>query len=261
MNWLDLMSKYHEYYDKLNYGKKDYANEVSRLHKLYDDLVPGWEDRPDRFQKILEIGSGTGSHTKHLCSISREVHAVDTDLEMIEVASKKLKGHCVKFYQDISKVPLRDFPMCVMMWHVLNYFPSIQVMEHIFSNTYDRLEKGGLFVFDAWNGVAVIRDLPKTTKNEINVNGQRIVHELNGSTSLMDQRTLILNKIEVYEGLKLIDSFSQEVVHHIWTPKVVANLLTKTGFEVVRIAKVNDYSKIANEDDWKILFVAKKHET
>ena len=132
-------------------------------------------------------------------------------------------------------------------------------MEDIFTKVYDKLDDNGMFFFDSWNGIAVIRDLPRTTKNEIEVDGLKIIHELNGSTSLMDQRTLILNKIKVYRGGKLIDDFSKEVIHYIWTPKVVVDLLSKVGFQEVKIFKTSNYSELANEDDWKIMFIARKN--
>jgi SAM-dependent methyltransferase len=256
------VGKYHEYYDKLNTGKKDYGDEVARLRVLYHDLRQDAKLNFDRYyasiDSILEIGSGTGNHTEHLSTIARYVCACDVDPEMQKIASEKLEGRNIKFCADIADAPETKFPLCVMMWHVLNYFPSIHVVNHVFKHVSRRLEDNGFFLFDAWNGVAVIRDLPRKAKNVIEVDGQTIIHNLNSSTDLMKQRTVILNQVEVYEDEALVDSFSKAVAHHIWTPKTIVGLLEMSGFELVRIAKVDDYNETASEDDWKVMFIARK---
>jgi SAM-dependent methyltransferase len=247
------VGKYHDYYDKLNAGKKDYSSEVKRLRDLYY-----FEQGSLKIDSILEIGSGTGNHTKHLIDLARYVCACDIDPEMHAIAKEKLKDKNVGFYGDVSESPKDQFPLCVMMWHILNYFPSIQVINHIFQNVNQRLEERGLFLFDAWNGVAVLRDLPRKVENVIEIDGQRIVHQLNSSTSLMEQRTVILNTVDVYENEKLIDGFTNAVSHHIWTPKTISDLLQINGFDIIRIAKVDNYNINATEGDWKIMFIARK---
>lgn len=246
------MGKYHDYYDSLNIGKKDYKAEVERLQSICS------LNGISQIDNILEIGSGTGNHTEYLCEIANKVVACDTDQEMIDIAIKKLSATNVSFFDDLSKIEDNNFNLCVMMWHVLNYFQDISTINHIFSNVHNRLLPNSLFIFDAWNGIAVIRDIPKTVKNEIETDDVKIVHELNSSTSLMDQRTIVLNKIAVYKNGKLTDNFSKEVYHYIWTPKIISELLKENGFELIKIAKVNDYSTLANEDDWKIVFIARK---
>lgn len=248
------MSKYHDYYDRLNAGKKNYADEINRIINLYQNSCN------QKMSRVLEIGSGTGNHTIELARYFSKICAVDIDPEMIEIAKPKSEAISadIEFYHDVHHVPYLDFPLCVMMWHVLNYFPTITMMENIFKIVRAKLSKDGLYVFDAWNGVAVLRDLPRTTKNKIEVDGLTLIHELNGSTSIMDQKTLILNKVEVYQNDELVDQFSREVTHYIWTPKTVVELLKRTGFRDIEIVKTTDYTQLANEDDWKICFIARK---
>ena len=93
------MTKYHDYYDKLNLGKKDYAFEVRKIKEIYEK----YSDSP--LNKILEVGCGTGNHTHELIKIADKVVACDIDPEMIKIATQKLKEknvffHC-KHYRDI----------------------------------------------------------------------------------------------------------------------------------------------------------------
>lgn len=249
------MAKYHNYYDLFNSNKKDYYAEVQRLKRIYLSLSN------DSLNKVLEIGAGTGNHTRYLCDIADRVVACDIDPEMAKIAKKKLVGLPVDYY--ISGVDGIDdnefnFPLCVMMWHVLNYFPNLDTIYHVFSEIKEKLKTNGIFIFDAWNGVAVIRDLPKHVKNEIKVGNLNLVHELRGSTDLMSQTTTILNHVEVYENQEFKDQFTHKIIHYIWTAKVITDILKSTGFELIKITKAGNYELEADYTDWKITYIARR---
>ena len=244
------MGKYHEYYDRLNLHKKDYRGDVQKIAQICKEF--SW-----KHDKILEIGCGTGNHTEHLCRMSDTVVACDTDPAMLSIAKSKLDDK-ITFYNDVADVVEREFTLGVMMWNVLNYIPTMKMMKHVFSEVRTRLCHGGLFIFDMWNGVAVLRDLPRTAKNEIKYDGANIIHHLEGDTSLMDLKTTILNKIWSYHNGRLVDHFSHNVYHYIWTANIVAEILSDAGLSIVRIAKTEDFKTPATEEDWKLVFVARK---
>jgi predicted TPR repeat methyltransferase len=244
------MGKYHEYYDILNLQKKDYEGEVAQIANTFGEISP------IPINKALEIGCGTGNHTIHLCGIASEVVACDIDPEMVKIASEKLTDHNAVVCNSIFDVKERDFQLCVMMWHVLNYFRDIKTITDVFSGVLGRLARGGIFMFDMWNGVAVIRDLPRTSKNTIVHQDLRIEHKLEGRTFLLEQRTEITNHIEVYRGIELIDDFVEKVDHFFWTANTIVNLLS--DFTKVRLVKTSDHKTPADADDWKIMVIAEK---
>lgn len=248
------MGKYQEYYDKLCCGKKNYSSEIERIKELFH------KNSALDLNKILEVGCGTGNHTKELLKIVNRVVANDVDPEMLTVAKRKLEGGNVEFFQDLSEIKEKDFPLCVMMWHVINYFPDVRTMNKIFYEISKRLQKGGLFIFDMWNGVAVIRDLPGNSINDIEVDEDQILHTLEGKTDLMKQETNIKNTIRVYRNKQELDSFSEEVIHYIWTVKTVKDVLAMHGLRLIKVVKIKDYETPANEDDWKVLLIVRKDE-
>jgi SAM-dependent methyltransferase len=244
------MGKYHKYYDLLNLKKKDYRGEVMRIADVFADLSTA------KLKRVLEIGCGTGNHTVHLCDIADEVVACDIDPEMVNLAVAKLEHLNAIVYPSVKDVPNCDFQLCVMMWHVLNYFPDIITVADVFSDVYRKLEPGGLIMFDMWNGVAVIRDLPRTSENTI-IDGDLVVeHRLVGETDLLKQVTRITNSIRVQKAGEIIDQFEVQVDHFIWTVKTIAHLLC--DFDNVRLVKTTDYRTPATADDWKIMVIAQK---
>ena len=74
----------------------------------------------------------------------------------------------------------------------------------------------------------------------------------------MEQKTELIDSVEVYKDEKLIDKFTHKDSHYLWTPNTIKNLLEINGFEIIKIAKTDDYETKANEDDWKIMLIARK---
>jgi len=239
------MSKYHKYYDMLN-QKKDYAKDIEHIEKLSGQV-----------HNALEVGCGTGNHTIQLCKIAKHVSACDLDPLMVEIALKKLEKYNVSIYTSISDIPYKNFQLCVMMWHVLNYFPSLQMMNEVFKQVYSRMKEGSLFVFDMWNGVAVLRDLPNTSTYEFSDGSTSIKHVLTGTTSLMEQRTDILNTITISRNGSIVDEFTHNVSHYIWTVKTVGEMLEAHGFNY-SVVKTTNYNIKADDKDWKVAVIARK---
>lgn len=99
------------------------------------------------FDKVLELGCGTGKNTYWLAQKSTTIHAVDFSEGMLKKAQKKIKDNHVKFVQtDIkkswkfAKIPY-DLVTCnLVLEHIEN-------LDNIFQKAYEVLLKDGyLFV-------------------------------------------------------------------------------------------------------------------
>ncbi len=88
---------YADYYD-LFYKKKKYKLEVKKIHKLI---------KLKKRDKLLEVGCGTGKHTRELIKYVNEIDAVDKSVKMLNKAKKIRKfskNKKLKFYNlDITK--------------------------------------------------------------------------------------------------------------------------------------------------------------
>ncbi|MBS3098789.1 class I SAM-dependent methyltransferase [Candidatus Pacearchaeota archaeon] len=247
------MSKYHEYYDLLNLGKKDYEGEIKKVKEIFEKNC----NLP--LNKVLEIGCGTGNHTKELLKISNKVFACDIDSEMIKIAKLKVPEEKVYFHtSSVPDIVEQEFPLCVLMWNVINYFPTISLMNKIFSEIKTRMLPGGLIMFDMWNGVTAIRDPPSNAVSRIEKEGLRVIHTLESRTNLMEQKTTIKNRADIIKNEMLVDSFSEEVTHYLWTFKTIKDILDLNEMETIGVFKSNNWDEPANEKDWKIFILAKK---
>ncbi len=70
----------------------------------------------ERDRQVLEIGCGTGRHTRRLASQNKSVTALDASEGMLEKARKKVSGNVVFLHGDIlsMEVPGAPFDLAVM---------------------------------------------------------------------------------------------------------------------------------------------------
>ncbi len=236
---------FYQYYDSL-FQAKDYKGEtdlIFELTKKFGISSP---------KKILEIGCGTGNHTKVLAEKGIDLVAIDNDQEMIRLAKDKLKENdkLKIIYTDIEDLKEDNFDLTLAMFNVVTYISETSQLNSFIKAVYQRLNSGGIFVFDCWNGIAAIKDPPQTKKTEVLDNGEKIEFTLTPTTDFFNQKTTLK-----YDFKDSSFSFDQT----LWTPMQISDSLRQAGFETILCSPLIDIDKKATDKDWKIMFVAKKN--
>lgn len=97
------------------------------------------------FEKVLELGCGTGKNTVWLLEQGAKVTAVDFSEGMLAKAREKIQSSKVQFLQaDItqdwpSEIPLVDLATCsLILEHISN-------LDFVFQQAYAKLQSGGHF--------------------------------------------------------------------------------------------------------------------
>ena len=144
-------------YDLL-YRDKDYPGEAEYVRRLLKRFAPA-------ALRILELGSGTGRHACLLAQSGYSVHGVERSPGMLETAKKSLAAApslAVEYsLGDVRSVRLgRAFDAAISLFHVASYQVSNADLADYLQTARAHVETGGLFVFDAWYGPAVLTDRP-----------------------------------------------------------------------------------------------------
>lgn len=97
------------------------------------------------FNKVLELGCGTGKNTQWLSKNANEILAVDFSDKMLEIARKKITDPKVRFQKhDISK----DWTWASEKFDLVTcnlILEHIEDLDFVFSQAFSRLKSGGYF--------------------------------------------------------------------------------------------------------------------
>ncbi len=238
---------YANYYD-LIYSDKDYEKEVDFIEEIFKDT-----HKPKR---ILEVGCGTGSYTKILLERGYEITAVDISEEMLKIARKKCACEFIK--GDIKSVSINDkFDACIAMFAVIGYITRNSEIIEALNNIRRHLKPNGIFIFDAWNGLAVMRNLPERRIKELENDMMKVVRvavpnldsfnhvcKVNYKLLIINKENNTLNEIDEKHTVRFY--FPQEIIHY----------LEDTGFEVVKISPFLDLNGKVDETVWNMAIIA-----
>jgi len=154
---VELFRQYAKYYDVINQGKP-YDKEAAYITTRLRGILPG-------FSQVLELGSGTGRHGHLLSANGVHVHGIELSREMAEVAQESKAPGPGSFeceVGDIRSVRLaRQFDAVMALFHVMSYQVRDCDFAAVLKTAAYHLPPGGVFVFDAWHGPAVLSQTPE----------------------------------------------------------------------------------------------------
>jgi SAM-dependent methyltransferase len=154
----DIFADYSEYYDLL-YKDKPYREEAL----FVADLLARHAPAASPVRSVLDLACGTGRHCFELEAMGYVVEGSDVSLPMIRraEAAAVARGSKVIFhnrsFQDANLIGNR-YDAVISMFSAVDYLISHHDLMRALANINQLLPPGGLFLFDYWNGNAVIKD-------------------------------------------------------------------------------------------------------
>lgn len=160
---MSVFAAYSRYYDLL-YRDRDYAGEARYVTALVKRHSPA-------AKTVIEIGCGSGGHTREFAALGFGIHGVDRNAGMLEVAEEKLDAAepeiraRMRFTQgDARSVRLgKTADAVISLFHVVSSHRSNEDLTAAFATARAHLAAGGVFIFDCWYGPAVLVERPAVT--------------------------------------------------------------------------------------------------
>lgn len=245
---------FYTHYDRLQ-SDKDYRAEVGGILALYE------RHSRNKLNRILDVGCGTGSHALELARMGYDVLGVDIDPRMIALARKKQKAERDLLLDfrcaGIARVKEKGFQLAVSLFNVVNYIQDTKRLFAFFQSIRERLIRGGIFLFDVWNGVAALRELPGTREKVITLDHETLRCTVEAATDLMEQKTVLRYLVRVC-ALGRDRRFEHEMEHFLWTPRCLRDLLGMAHLHTLEVLPFMQQDREAGPSDWKITFVARR---
>jgi ubiquinone/menaquinone biosynthesis C-methylase UbiE len=121
--WLDYQEKFSEVYDETNYANSIQSWAMRAGHKLLE------KDYGDKyyFERVLEVGAGTGQHAQFVRHNFSEYKLTDLDSKILEIAREKLTfGHICRLRFEVQNASQLSYPD-----NTFDRLIATHVLEHI----------------------------------------------------------------------------------------------------------------------------------
>ena len=234
-----------KFYD-LIHSEKRYDLEAQfliDLHKIHSSKKP---------KKILDVGCGTGSHTIEFAKKGYNILGIDLASDMIQIAEEKYKNKNIKFLlSDVTDVD-NTFDLSFSFFNVINHILNLEDLISFLKGIKSSLNKGGLYMFDCYNGIATILDNPRYRLTEKYVGEHKLIIETSCENNDFRETLVLKNKIKIKDKI-----FKYSIKHRLWKPEFLRDIIKYVGLDVLNIYKAFDLKEMVKKEDYKIVFVCK----
>lgn len=241
-------------YDIL-YRDKNYEKECDFIEALFEK----WNYQP---KTILDLGCGTGEHAVILTKRGYKVTGVDRSSPMLEIARKKArdKGLEIEFIEgDLTNISLnRKFDAVISMFAVISYQTTNEAVSSVCKLARESLVPGGLFMFDCWHGLAVLKARPSPRIKEVKLNSkEKIIRFTEPTLSTLTHTAEIKFKTWMIREDYLINKIEESHVMRFLFPQEIKYFLEVAGFKEIEFCPFLEFGKLLTEDDWNMTVIAK----
>ncbi len=245
-----VFEAYAKYYDLL-YQDKDYETECDLVHGLIRQYTRG------NAVSILDAACGTGGHAIPLAKRGYQVTGFDASDVMIQRA--RAKSSEVTFHvMDLRTFDIRrEFDVCICMFAAMNYLTENSEIQKAILNIRRHLRHDGLFVFDFWNGLAVLRILPETRVKTVTADGLKVVRFVQPELDAFHHLCKSHYHMIVTRGDTIVEEVLETHAVRYFFPQEIVHYLEEAAFEVLHISAFPDLQGNVNETAWNAIAVAR----
>ena len=249
--------EYAEYYDVL-YQDKDYASEAA----FVDQIVSQHFHKVSTPLDLLDMACGTGRHATELAKLGYCVKGSDVSPNMVKVAMQRIHDMGLNIpvfnesFQTSNHID-HKFDVVIAMFAAINYVVDYSELVLSFQNIASLLKPGGLFIFDFWNGNAVINDYFKERTKIMEHQDRKVVRTSNTTLDLVTQRAFVDFDFELIKNGEVESAFSEEhVIRYFFLQEMTDNLAV-AGLEVIHRCPFLKADDNLNGREWNVTYVAR----
>ncbi|MBC7828582.1 MAG: methyltransferase domain-containing protein [Chitinophagaceae bacterium] len=149
------------YYHKLYAHRND-----NEAHNFIDELI--YELQPSFDSSMIDVGCGTGRHSKYLAEKGFEVTGIDLAFSNIKEA-KRSESKLLHFSRHDMRIPFgkESYNYVFNFFTSFGYFKNESEHAIVIRNMSDALKPGGVLVLDYLNTTYAEKQLVATEKREI----------------------------------------------------------------------------------------------
>lgn len=240
-------------YDFL-YQIKDYEKECDFLETIF-------RKQGKKVNRVLDLGCGTGRHAIILARRGYKMSGVDRSVEMLAIAKEKARETRIKidFYEStIQNLNLnKTFDAVISMFDVMSYQTSNKDLSLLCKTAKQHLKSGGAFIFDAWNGLAVMTDPPTRRVKEVSNGDERIIRITEPNINIISHTVDTTFKVLKLKGDKLVSETLETHKMRFLFPQEIKYFLEVAGFSDIAFYPFLKPEDKLSTQDWTMTVIAK----
>jgi len=241
-------------YDVL-YAGKDYEAECDVVERIIGAYGDGGAVRT-----VLDLGCGTGNHALPLARRGYDVTGVDRSDEMLARARAKAAegGLAVRWVAgDVRDADAgAEFDVALLMFAVLGYQRTNDDVLSTLRNARRHLRAGGLLIFDAWHGPAVIGDPPRTEARVVRVAGSTLTRHVRSDLDVRRHLCSVHYTLSDGDGGGAAIGDETHVVRYFF-PMELEQFLERAGFGLLLLGAFGEPEREPGCGDRSILVAAR----
>lgn len=247
---------YADAYDAI-YREKDYEGEVDLIERI---LARYGLDGPKR---LLDLGCGTGNHALPLARRGHSVVGVDRSPPMLARARAKAAAAGLasppEFHEgDIRELDLGEsFDAVLMMFTVLGYQYEEADLMATLATVRRHLEPGGLFIFDVWNGPAVLADRPGERRISVTDESTRITRQTRAALDIPRHLCRVSFDLQRIDAGGRAEEWREEHVLRYYFPQELELALHQNRLDLLQFRGFPNDKLPPDERAWNVIGVAR----
>lgn len=242
-------------YDAL-YRDKDYEAECDLIERL---LATHGTSGP---RHLLDLGCGTGNHAIPLARRGHRLVGVDRSAPMLAQAQEKaapLQQQPEFRLGDLRDLDLgRRFDAVLMMFAVLGYQHGNADVLAALRTVHRHLEPGGLFLFDVWNGPAVLADRPGPRTRTVAATRGSIVRTADSSLDVVRQLCHVHFQLQRMDCGRVAAEWEEMHTMRFFFPQELDLALGATGLRLLGLRRFPDGEAPPDERAWNVVGIARR---
>jgi len=249
--------EYAQYYDLL-YQDKDYAGEARFVARLLERCM----GKPAEQTEILDLACGTGRHAQELARMGYRVEGSDLSSDMVAVARDRTENLAlpIRFYnesfQSCDRIG-RKYDAVIAMFSAIDYLTDYGSLARSLGNIRGLLREGGVFIFDFWNGNAVLKSYSPMRVRRVEKGEHAVIRISNTSLDTISQIATINFDFILLKAGSIVREFSEIHPIRYYFPQEMMDLLAANGFEVIHRCPFLREDSAMEPDEWNLTYVAR----
>ena len=118
------------------------------------------------------------------------------------------------------------------------------------------LSPGGLFVFDAWFGPAVLTQRPTARVKIIEQDGERIIRFASPVLDILAQTVQVNYKVLRLRDARVLDEVDESHLMRFIFPQEISHYLQQAGFRLLQLCPFMCLDTQPTDQDWNVTVIA-----